>query len=59
MNASTVLIAQTHYVRMGVVQISLANLLIIALMVIALVLALVLPFPRGHEDSEGVSDVQH
>lgn len=59
MNATAVLVAQAHYVRMGVIQISLANLLIIVLMIIALVLALVLPFPRGHEDSGGTSDVQH
>jgi hypothetical protein len=59
MNASIVLTAQAHYMRAGVIQISLANLLVIALMVIALVLALVLPFPGGHEKSGGPSDVQH
>lgn len=59
MNASATLMAQAHYIRAGVVQISLANVLIIALMVIALVLALVLPFPGGHEEAGGPADVQH
>jgi hypothetical protein len=59
MNASAVLIAQAHYLRMGVVQISMANLIVIVLMVITLVLALVVPFPRGHEESGGFSDGQH
>lgn len=59
MNTSTVLASQAHYLRMGVVQISLANFLILAMMVVALVLALVIPFPHGHEESEGASDVQH
>lgn len=36
-----------HYVSWGVVQISLANLLLIAVMVVVFVLAVVLPFPHG------------
>ncbi len=59
MNASTVLTAHTYYIRAGVIQISMANLIVIALMVIALVLALVLPFPGGHEEPGGSADVQH
>jgi hypothetical protein len=38
-----------RYVHWGVVQISLTNLLIIVAMIVVFVLALVLPFPRGHE----------
>lgn len=57
MNTSAVLIAQAQYLRMGVIQISVANLLIIALMVVALSLAIFLPFPHGHDRSEGESDV--
>jgi hypothetical protein len=36
-----------HYLHWGVVQISVANLVVIALMVLVFVLALLLPFPRG------------
>ncbi|MDH6121363.1 hypothetical protein [Kitasatospora sp. GAS204B] len=38
-----------HYVHWGVVQISVANLVVIALMVLVFVLALLLPFPRGRK----------
>ncbi|MFF9482766.1 hypothetical protein [Streptomyces sp. NPDC014733] len=38
-----------HYIHWGVVQISAANLAVIALMVIVFVLALLLPFPRGRQ----------
>ncbi|MFI1562245.1 hypothetical protein ACH4ZX_04130 [Streptomyces sp. NPDC020490] len=36
-----------HYLHWGVVQISVANLVVFALMVTVFVLALLLPFPRG------------
>jgi len=36
-----------HYVHWGVVQISVANLVVIGLMVITFVIALLLPFPKG------------
>lgn len=35
-----------HYLHWGVVQISVANLVVIALMVAAFVLAILLPFPK-------------
>ena len=35
------------YVTWGVVQVSVANLVVIAAMVVVFVLALLLPFPRG------------
>ncbi|MEU3077355.1 hypothetical protein [Streptomyces laurentii] len=38
-----------HYVHWGVVQISVANLVVIALMVLVFVLALLLPFPHGRK----------
>jgi hypothetical protein len=38
-----------RYLHWGVVSISLTNAIIIGLMVIAFVLALVLPFPGGHD----------
>ena len=36
-----------HYVHWGVIQLSVANLVVIGLMILAFVLALVLPFPGG------------
>jgi hypothetical protein len=44
-------LASGHYFHWGVVQISLANLLIIIAMVVVFVLALVIPFPGGRADS--------
>jgi len=38
---------QGHYVSWGVIQLSLANLVVIAVMVLVFVLALLLPFPKG------------
>jgi len=38
-----------HYVHWGVVQISVANLVVIAVMVVVFVLALLLPFPKGRD----------
>jgi hypothetical protein len=35
-----------HYVHWGVIQISVANLVVIGLMVVGFVLAIVIPFPR-------------
>jgi hypothetical protein len=39
-----------HYLDWGVISISVTNALIIVAMVVVFVLALVLPFPRGHHD---------
>ena len=36
-----------HYVHWGVIQISVANLVVIGLMVLLFVAALFLPFPKG------------
>jgi len=38
-----------HYAHWGVIQISVANLLVIVLMVAIFVAALLLPFPKGRE----------
>ena len=38
-----------HYVTWGVIQISVANLVVIAAMVVVFLLALLLPFPRGRD----------
>ena len=42
-------LAAGKYVSWGVVSISLTNLLVILGMIVVFVLALVIPFPRGHE----------
>lgn len=54
-------LAGSHYFHWGVVQISLANLLVIIAMVVIFVLALVLPFPHGRSDDDeiGDADVHH
>jgi uncharacterized membrane protein len=44
-----------HYIAWGVIQISWANAVVVALMLIAFGLALVLPFP-GHGDDAPGSD---
>jgi hypothetical protein len=36
-----------HYLHWGVIQISVANLVVIGIMLLVFILALVLPFPRG------------
>ena len=38
-----------HYLRWGVVQISYANLVVIAIMLVLFASALVLPFPKGRD----------
>jgi hypothetical protein len=38
-----------HYIHWWVIQLSLANLLVIALIVIVFALAVVVPFPKPHE----------
>jgi hypothetical protein len=38
-----------YYVRWGVIQLSLANVIVIVLMVVTFVLAVLLPFPRGRD----------
>jgi len=45
-----------RYVDWGVIQISVTNLTIIAVMVILFILALVLPFPSGHGSDDGGDD---
>jgi hypothetical protein len=40
--------AAPHFLHVGVVQISLGNLIVIGAMVLVFVLALVLPFPGRH-----------
>ncbi|MCW2857148.1 MAG: hypothetical protein JWR52_2763 [Marmoricola sp.] len=43
-------VATGHYLHWGVIQISLTNLIVIVVMVVVFVLALLLPFPGGHDD---------
>jgi hypothetical protein len=44
-----------YFIHWGVIQLSLANLLVIVSMVLMFVLALVVPFPKPH-DRERVKD---
>lgn len=44
-----------YFLHWGVIQISLANLIVIALMVAIFVLALILPFPHGRRDHDAGS----
>jgi hypothetical protein len=41
-----------HYVHWGFIQISVANLVVILLMILVFVVAIVLPFPRRKEGDE-------
>jgi hypothetical protein len=36
-----------YYIHWGVIQLSLANLIVIALMVVVFVAAILIPFPKG------------
>ena len=53
MHASAVLAAPVnlnhpgHYVHWGVIQISVANLVVIGLMILIFIAAMLLPFPKG------------
>lgn len=40
-----------HYVHWGVIQISVANLVVIAVMLVLFAAALVVPFPKAHKDN--------
>ncbi|CAN5683134.1 hypothetical protein BH10ACT8_BH10ACT8_17570 [soil metagenome] len=48
-SAGGLLSGHAHFLHWGVVQISLANLIVILVMVAVFVLALVLPFPGNHD----------
>ena len=41
-----------HYLHWGVIQLSVANLVVIGVMVVLFILALLLPFPKGRERDE-------
>lgn len=47
-----------YFIRWGVVQISLPNFLVVVVMVVIFVLALLLPFPSGH-DVEVTREADH
>lgn len=53
MHASAVLAAPVnldhpgHYVNWGVIQISVANLVVIGIMIVIFIAAILLPFPKG------------
>ena len=50
--AAGLLGGHAHFLHWGVVQISLANVVVIGLMVVVFVLALVVPFPHSRDEAE-------
>jgi hypothetical protein len=56
-SAAGLLAGHGHFLRWGVIQISLANLVVIALMLIIFALALVLPFPGAERDVRAEEDI--
>jgi hypothetical protein len=50
--AGGLLSGPAYFLHWGVVQISLANFLVIIAMIVLFVLALVIPFPHGRRDAE-------
>ena len=54
--ASGLLSKPAYFLHWGVVQISLANFLVIVAMILIFVLALVVPFPHGRRDAEQPRD---
>jgi hypothetical protein len=49
MDPMSIVLAAGKYVTWGVVSISVTNLVVIVVMIAVFVLALLMPFPRGHE----------
>ncbi len=49
--------SEPYFVHWGVLQISLANLLVIMLMVVIFVLALLLPFPHDKEEPIAIKEI--
>jgi hypothetical protein len=57
MNAASGLLSRpAYFLHWGVVQISLANFLVIVAMILLFVLALVIPFPHGRRGAEERKD---
>jgi hypothetical protein len=48
--ASGLLSKPAYFLHWGVIQISLANFLVVVAMIVVFVLALVIPFPHGRQD---------
>jgi hypothetical protein len=46
---ASILGGKPHYIHFGWFQISVANLVVIVLMIVVFALAILLPFPRGRE----------
>ncbi|MGI8665312.1 MAG: hypothetical protein ACR2N4_04690 [Jatrophihabitans sp.] len=64
--AAGLLGGHAHFLHWGVIQISLANLIVIVLMLVVFALAVLIPFPHsrdheamsGNDDSRGAHDVR-
>jgi len=57
--AGALLGGHAHFLHWGVIQISLANLIVIVLMLIVFALTLVLPFPGSHDDEQASRETPH
>jgi hypothetical protein len=51
-SAAGLLGGHAHFLHWGVVQISLANLIVIVLMLVVFAAAVLVPFPHGHDDTD-------
>jgi hypothetical protein len=59
MNAASGLLSKpAYFLHWGVVQISLANFLVVVAMIVVFALALILPFPHGPRNPHEHSDAQ-
>ncbi len=50
--AAGLLGGNAHFLHWGVIQISLANIIVIALMLVVFALAVLVPFPHSRDDAE-------
>lgn len=54
-SAAGLLGGHAHFLHWGVIQISVANLIVIVLMLVVFALAVLVPFPHGRDESKSVN----
>lgn len=54
-SAAGLLGGHAHFLHWSVIQISLANLVVILLMLVIFALAVIVPFPQGRHDEDALS----
>ncbi len=57
--ATGLLGGHAHFLHWGVIQISLANLIVIVLMLIVFALAVVVRFPHSRDDGDAAGEMTH